>query len=353
MEKIVIYSSDYIGHIMECIGIAEYLATDGYKVIFSFITYPRKKAYDLLISKGMEIDISSIYIKAAIKLHSYNELMGAVVHSVSTVLLKHQPKLVICDADNIVPLICRKMGIKSASVKRTNIPTPIAYKQDFRSGVLVNKLIKPDELNSLCELVEGDIQLVPHSEFFFKINSKRPYYYCPKEFTSVEVIKESDKCDILCVLSTAYDMGVYKDALVDAFKNTDYHVLICYPQAHEDGITGNVRITKWADVDDLIKTTNLVISTGGHGIMTKAILNKKLQIILEVNELFAVYYGNKLEEHMLGVFLRMNNISKESIGMAADELYLNDYFQMHVNFMSETIKNLGGLKIDDLLKNNG
>lgn len=352
MKKIVIYCSDYIGHVMECLGIAQDIRSDGYEVIFAFITYPTKKAYDLLTSKGMMIDVSNVYIKAAVRNSSYNELMKALIDSVTATLKKYQPVLVICDADNIVPLICRKLGIKSAAVKRTNIPAPIVYKQDFQDGVLFNNLITVDEVDSLCELVEGEVQLIPHSEFFFKINSKNPYYYCPKEAQLNDTNKQAEKYDVLCVLSTAYDMKNYKDAVLQAFRNTKYRVLICYPQTDKEEMIGNVQIVKWANIDELIKVSDLVISTGGHGIMTKSIINKKPQIILEVDELFAIYYGKQLEEHRLGVFLRINEISNDSIRAAADELYMNENYQMHINFMSETIINLGHFKINKLINVN-
>lgn len=349
VEKIVIYTSDYMGHVMETLGIAEYLKGEGYEIIFSFITFPKKEAYNCLVSKGFKIDVSKTYLSVAIKTNNYDELMKAIVDCVGEVLLKYKPKVVICDADHVVPLVCRKMGIISASLKRTNIPAPIAYKKDFQEGVLRNGLINHKEVKILSELIDGDIQLVPHSEFFFKINSRNPYYYCPKLSEEIHDISLADQCDILCVLSTAYDMDIYKNVLVETFKIEKYKVLICYPQATADLVVGNVRITRWVDVDKVIMKTKVVISTGGHGIMTKAILNRKLQIVLEVKELFAVYYGNKIKEHMLGIYLQINSISKESIMDAIHELFLSDVYQMHVDFMSLTIRNLGGLDIQSLL----
>lgn len=353
MKRVIIYSVDYFGHIIECLGIAECIRQSGYEVIFAFNLFPSKEIYELITSKNIKIDVSCSYTKIAVQDKSEEVLLSALIDSIAQTLLYYQPDLVLCDNVQLVPIICRKLNIKTAVVTRTNIPPTFNHELFIIiNNILIKKgIIAKNETWKLQELLMGDVQVIPHSKFFMKIDVKNPYYYRSK---NIKVKDMSSKCtpsfDIICVMSTAYDMGNCVNRLVEAFKETKYKVLICYPQAKECQIIHRICIEKWVNLDTLIKDSKFVISTGGHGIVTKAIIDKKIQIVLEVNEIFSIYYGERIEAHKLGKFLNLQDLNNKRLLEIIDSLYENEAYQFRVNFMSNDFLKMENFNIENVLE---
>ena len=349
MRTIVIYCIDYMGHILECLGVAEKARKCGIKVVFAFVLYPRVQIYEILQRKGYDVYVAKEYLAVAFKSNDKKSLIKAYIDSVKSAINWWNPEMIICDGMPLIPVVCHKQGVKCACVTRTNIPLlfSISNYETFQKSLCDLGMINKQQTRQLQKIIDGDIQLVPHSEFFMKIDKSNPYYYCPAEIC-LNSVMDASQYDIICVLSTACDMEYYKQYMIDVLRRTEYRVLLCYPQAKEPCTIGNIHVRKWIDLAYVIERAKLVISTGGHGTITKAIISGKPQIVLEIKELYSIQYGECIERHKLGKYINIRALQKQDVLNIITELCEGFVYQYCVDYMSDDFKRSGEFDYEEV-----
>lgn len=175
----------------------------------------------------------------------------------------------------------------------------------------------------------------------FYDTDKKVFFVRPKLFYNDKADVQKEK---LIYVSTGSMIGAgldFYNTVIQAFKDTEYQVLISFPYADEKELTyklpSNVTIEKFVDQKKILERACLFISHGGYNSLYESIFYEvPLMIFPLVNDQF--FNGDLVENTGIGINFKRHPFHSANVRHLAEQLIHSRIAHANLKYLSEDFK---------------
>lgn len=315
--RVLFFTSPYWGHLSLCLGMANQLCQLGVKSFFGFLFAPSPQIFDIINEYSHSVFLDTTLIKEYTMCASKELKLTLEMKMRENIINYVNPDLIITDGDDFSNIVSHKMNYKVYRVKRTNLHETTNYDiYDFFNHKYFNKSYIPwhSMIDAPC--------LVPHSRDFIEIKKKDAIYFKPCWANpTIENNHSNDFFDIVIIPTTAENNMSIISNILDILKIYNKKIIVCGMNSIDfPNNMNNIYFCPFSNIEEIISNSKVVLSMGGHGIITRSILRKKPQIIIDIGTSFTKYYAAKIVCAHSGFYLHKSDIYP-SLSKIIDEVF--------------------------------
>lgn len=154
--------------------------------------------------------------------------------------------------------------------------------------------------------------------------------------------------------STFYAVDKFYNSIINAFKNSEYQVIITIPLEEEEitvrNLPENIMIKKFVDQNEMLKKASLFITHGGYNSICEAIYHEVPMILFPIT---ADQYINThvIEELKIGKEMVRENLNSSYVKLLCEEVITSDEFSTNLKMLAESFEDSLPLEevVDELL----